>query len=563
MANKVITLMLLLLVASPAYASDIGCGRDTDRNGSVDNACPTPDADKDGQASVLGGGNDCNDSNSALFDGIATIGDSAGTFKYCTSGVLSASAANSTYSCKAGSGTDRWVDPNVTDCGHAGTYADPNDYRCHYDTGMTGYVAPVADDCIILKYGTDGIFDHKWGSTPEKMFYSTLDGTAGHPIRVRTEPGKLITIEGQGVSPATVQPMYFNQAQYWDVAGNDAGGYSGLAIHGNYAEAGIYNHDSDNNTFTNVYVYRVDGPCGAGECGAIKVDFNSDDVTIQNSQLENTYAVLAPTNANSSNIFVLRGKRLRVLYNTLLCDDTSKCGHQLFFKHCETDGDGAWIFRGNMVSKGAGQLSTSCGGATIDHNLFLDPPASDSFAISFDGGNGATYFQVGSLVEYNTLYKSPAIQLWFTGSYEQNSNFGTVTYRKNIVYDNRGTSYPSDGVDGFWRVCDTCSDAIFTEIVTGGKIVFVSNAYFNSASQALYATVFGNNSATSSGSTYANFSAWDATSYSTSEINEDQQLDSDFIARSTNTLDWGWFPANTITVEAAAAPRGSFSPRYQ
>lgn len=540
--------------ATTASAADLGCGRDTDRSGAVDRFCPTPDADFDGQASVLGGGTDCDDNNSACFNGIACKGSDTSHFKLCTNGVFGPDTANSLYTCKTNSGVDRWVDPNVTTCGHAGTYADPNSYRCHFDTGMSGYAAPSGDDCIILKYGTDGIYDQSWGSAPVKMFYTTLDGTSGHTIKIRSEPSRVITIEGQGSSPNAVRPVNFDTAQFWDITGNDAGGYSGLVIHGNYAEAGVYNHDSDDNIIRNLYVYRVDGNCGGGECGAVKLDSNSDRILVTNNQLEDTYAVADPTNLNSANIFVLRGYDNQFLYNTLNCASTSVCGKSgIFYKHCETTGNPNWIFRGNVVSKGDAQLSTSCGGATIDHNLFIDIAASDRFAISFDGGNGATYFNQGSLIELNTLVNSPAVQFFVVGSYEQSSTFGLVTFRKNVVVDNKATGYGSDGADGFWRICNYCSDAIFTAIITGAKVAFNSNDYYQTTGQALFGTIFGDNASTSSGTTQANFAAWQSAGLSTSERNENPSLDAYNIARSANTLDWGWFPANTITTETATS----------
>ena len=552
MVNK-ITLLIFLLVASPAYAADVGCGRDTDRSGAVDRFCPTPDADKDGENSISGGGTDCDDNDSSVFSGIAKVGSGADTFKLCTAGTFGASTANSSYTCKTNSGTDRWVDPNVTNCGHAGTYADPNSYRCHFDTGMSGYVAPAGDDCIILKYGTDGIYDQSWSAAPVKMFYTTIDGTSGHTIKIRSEPGKIITIEGQGTSPNAVKPVQFDTAQFWDITGNSVNGYSGLVIHGNYAEAGVYNHDSDDNIIKNLYIYRVDGDCGAGECGAVKLDNNSDRITVSNNTLEDTYKVGAETNANSANIFVLRGVNNQFLYNTLLYSSTSLGGHQIFYKHCEVTGDGAWTFRGNFLSKSGGhQLSTSCGGATIDHNLFLDPLASDTFAITYDGGNGATYFAAGSTIEFNTIVNGPGPQFFTTGSYDQSSTFGLVTFRKNVIYDNRGSAYGSDGADGFWRICNYCTNAIYTTIITGSKVAFNSNDNYNSTAQALFATVFGDVPSGASGTTYANFAAWQGSGLSTSEISENPSLDSYNIARSTNTLNWGWFPANTITVESSS-----------
>ena len=640
-------LLVFLLSAQPTFAADVGCGRDTDRNDTVDQACPTPDADFDGYTSVAGGCSapncDCDDNNSFIYPGVSTEGSSAGQFKTCQgSGSYTSSAANSTYSCKSGSGTDRWVDDAVANCGHAGTYADPNNYRCYFDTGMVGYTALSAGDCVIFQGGTytDSYTGTCQAGTPSStcMVVSRVAGNSTNQIHIEAEPGKLVTIDSPGASPTKVIPIELDHA-YWTINGNAIGKRPGFAVGFGYAASGIYITAADNATVGNVFVDQVDGNCGSDNCGGIKLDSGSDNASIHHNHVKDTYnRTTGPTSENSSNIEISYGVNNSFTYNTLEASSTSVVGQAgIFYKHCEQSVANAWTFRGNIVINGGrNAINTACGGATVDHNLIITPALA---GIIIKGGNGNNNFMDASTIELNTVKDSWPMEVFIPESREQmidsftataatdiivtgaydwtasnipvivqstttlpsplvagttyyavrqsgnnyklstasdgsaivditdtgtgthfiNRKYGVITTRKNVWQDNRGTAYtaPGDYSDGWLRICHHCTDRAWRAMqLSPLATVFNSNDHYNSAAQALASTLFGDNSGAGTGddgplfgTTYANFAAWQASGMSTSEVSEDPQLDAYYIARSANTLNWGWRPASGLVVE--------------
>lgn len=526
------------LLASPGWAADLHCGRDTDQNGSVDTACPSPDADFDGEKAVASGGYDCDDTDWSMTVGVSTQGADNTKYKTCQANgsFTGGSDLLSAYTCHTGSGHTYWVDDAETDCTGAGTYADPEDYRCWFSTGMSGYHAPAAGDCIVLQAGT---YSAKWGSTPEKMFYvNGIAGTSSNPIRLRVEPGKVAIIEGQGVSPNYIVPIYLEDSDYWEIDGNDAGKKPGLTIHGNYAAAGVEFHNSDYDSIQNAYIYDVDGNCGTDNCGGVKITSGATHATVRAVQIKDTYNRSAGTNPNGANLYASLGDGHSFLYNTLIASSNSVVGEHMFFKHCDSSGTATWTYKGNVSYKGVNShLDTSCGGATISHNVFL---SSASFGIAFTGvgGNGGSYFSAPSTVSYNTVNDGLAINLFAPGSYEQSSTFGNVTVDHNIFVDNRAVASEF----GSYRICHYCSDAIYTAIVTGDKIDFHDNCVYNLGAAALSYSIFGDNSSTSYGATYANFSAWQSQGLVTAidEYYENPTLSAANVATSTNCDDKGW-----------------------
>ena len=552
--------LLSALFSSQALAADLHCGSDTDRSGAVDLACPGPDVDWDGANSVADGGTDCDDANSACYDGIACKGSDATHFKLCTAGTFGGDTAFSSYTCKTGSGNDYFVDPGQTTCAGAGTFASPKDYRCYFNTGMSGYVALAPDDCVILKAGT---YTNKWGSAPEKMFQSQVAGTSGHLIHVRNLGA--VVIEGQGVSPNQIYPVDLNNKDYWDWKGNDIGGYTGLTIHGNYADKGFTFDGSDNSNAENLYVYDVGGNCGSNTCGGIYSDVingTNTNNTITHNEIVDTYNRSALTNNNAGNITWFRGTGNQFNYNSLIATGQDRVAHAgIYYKHADSTGDGSWTFQGNLVSKGSGfQMDIASGGGTIDHNIFLNP--NGTFAVSFDGGSGATYFAGASTLTYNTVINGPGPELFNTGSYEQSSAFGAVAINHNVWSDNRATTYGSSGASGFYRICDSCSDSVYTTIITGSRLTYSSNCLYNTNGVALYATVFGG--AGGSGATAANFAAWQGLGLglTSGEYSENPSFDSSNIATSTNCVNNGWRPSSGLgaTPTPTATPSATPTP---
>lgn len=541
---KRLLLFLFLFLPSLAHSADLHCGRDTDRSGTASNPCSGADADFDGYASVADGGTDCDDTNWAIYPGVSTEGSSTDTFKTCqSSGSFTSSAALSGYTCHTGSGSTKWVSPSASGCSHAATFADPKNIYCFFQTsGLSGYTAPSAGDCIVSLGGT---LNTAWGTT--NMLYSQTSGTSANKIHFEVAPGKELIIDSPGTSPTKIRPIQLISANYWTFNGNAIGDKPGLNIGDGYANDGFACESSTDITLQNAYVHDVDGAQNSGDNGG-GVDIGNggacNNFYLHHSHIKDNYSRASATNLNNNQIDVFRGTGLRVEYNTIEDTVSGGAGNGFFYKHADSSGDGSWVLKGNVFSGASNhQLWDSSGGATIERNVFLNP---NKPPISLDGGNGATYFAGNTLIQYNTVVNGAGPELFTTGSYEQSSTFGTVTVRKNIFKDNRASSYNADGTTGFYRICHYCSDAIYTNLITGGKIAFSNNDLYNSNSVALFFSVFGDGAG--SGATAATFAAWQALSPSltTSEINTNPSLDSDNIATAVGTEDMGWRTQNDL-----------------
>lgn len=533
----IITWSLLVAIANTA---DIGCGRDTDRSGAVDVACSLVDADFDGYNSVADGGTDCDDTNWTIYPGIVTdSGCGANEYRTCQAGgTYTACAATSGYTCHSGSGATYWVDEAQTDCTGTGTYASPEDYRCWFNTAMTGYHAPVAGDCIVFQAGT---YTASWSSSPVRQIYvSTISGTAANPIRLRGEPGLAVVLTGAGTSPNHVRPIQLTMSDYWTIDFGSDGQKPGLEIDGNFAGDGILIDGAHNATIRNVYVRDTDGNFGTDNIGGIKIQSSANNATISHVHLKNNGGTGGLTNRNNTQMDIFRGNGHNIEYSTL--EATSATGSLFFYKHGDP-GAIDWTFKGNILNGGSyACLDASQGGAAISRNLLL---SCGGIAMNFEGGHGRTYFESNSVIEFNTINQDFPIHLFTKETYEQSSTFGTVTIRKNIFRDDRASSYSADGSTGFIRICHYCSDAIYTNLITGGKISINQNCEYNSNAVALFysemaATSSDDPAAGNTGTSYANFAAWQAAGYDTSSYSENPSLDSTYRATSANCTNWGW-----------------------
>lgn len=636
--RKILFLVILVLIfvapAITAVAADLHCGRDTDRNGSVDNYCAGKDQDFDGYDSVADGGTDCDDTDWKVYPGMATgTGCSAGQAKMCqSSGSFTSCAAISSAHCPTGTLAVYFVDDAETDCTGTGTsYADPENYLCWFDTGKSGYHALTAGDCVIMLAGT---YSDSWSSAPIKQIYSSIDGTSSNPITIMAAPGESVLINGAGSSPNTGYPVYLNSADYWNLIG--------FEVDGNFTAAGVYIAGANNASLYNLYVRDLDSTnCGSDNCGGIKKDGAGNNLLIRSTISWNNYNRAAPTNLNNSQLNMYRGTGHQILYSVFGDDVSGGAGFNYFYKHCIASGDADTTVRGNIFSGGySGHINTNCGGMTIDRNVFINPNSSGARTISvaLNGGNGAAFFQGDTLIENNTSVDGAPIELHNTGSFEQMTSvftadsstdiitmtdgaadfptddegkvmvtttttlpaplvastyyylirlssttaklatslanaqsdtaidltdagsgthtiwrdFGSVTVRKNIFRDTRGSAYSSDGTTGIYRLCHYCVDTAYDILVDNNKFSFSDNAHYNSNAIALYYTLFGDATGTED-LTYSSFASWTATGQDAGSLNSNPNLDADNIAQATGMETWGWRTAN----EAASGGSGN------
>jgi len=143
---------------------------------------------------------------------------------------------------------------------------------------------------------------------------------------------------------------------------------------------------------------------------------------------------------------------------------------------------------------------------------------------------------------------------------------GTLTFRGNVVKDNQGLS---SGEQNLVNVFYYGPDALYTDVVTGGKLAFSNNCYFSSAGNALTFGLFG---ATGTGGcsggpdrygsladNYSGLAAWKAAGYDTGAFNEDPELDAYLKATSENCANKGW----NAGLPPAPSHGGGFMPFMQ
>lgn len=619
---KRLTFIICLLFSNNAYAADTGCGRDTDRNGTTDTLCPTPDADTDGYASVAGGGTDCDDTDWKIYPGRYTAsGCSAGFSRLCqTSGSYSSCVADASFVCHGTGGATKFVDdsgPSTTNCAlDAGTYSDPKDFRCFFNTGMTGYTALGTHDCLVFEGGT---YNTKWSAAPEKMIYTSVTGDATDRIRLVAMPGQTVIISGAGVSPNEIAPIELVHSNYE---------IQGFEIVGNYSVKGIKNSAVNNNWLHGNYIHDVNGACGANNCGAIVLSSPSDNCTIENNDLRDVWDTTDLTNENANSIQIFRGTGNTIKGNTLGATSNLKQYGCVYYKHCDTSGNGNFTVTNNLCLNASGhQMTTTCGGGTWTKNRFYGT-LDGKHPINIHGGSGATFLTAASTFSNNTAFQGDGPIVFSPGSYEQMSEtftaatsdiityadrdipsltklqvisgttlpgglsastnywtirqtsttsklaislanaqagtpvvditstgtgthtlyetFGNITIEKNIWNDD-AASYPDDN---FYSVCRYCADAVYNNTIGNSVITNRNNAHYSPITMPY--TVFGDNGATSLGTTYANFAAWAAGLLSTTEVNANPTF-VNTVATHASMLGWGWRTSNEYVAESVSS----------
>ena len=531
-------IVLVLLIAAPSsWAADTYCGVDTDRSGTIDFWCPAPDADRDAYfTDGLGpnAGTDCNDFDAMVYPGIITGVDCpAGQFHTCQSdGTYTACAALSTFTCHTGSGATYWIDSAETTCAGTGAFADPIALNCISDTGMGGYHAPVAGDCFVLRGGT---YDDTWGSSPVKMIYvANKDGNSTNKITFRGAPGEEAIIEGQGTSPNVVHPFRLELSNYWFI--------TQLTIRDGYSTNGIWVNGSENVEVSNVKAYDLDGNCGTDNCGGVMFDQGPHYVFVHHNYFADNYNRASPLNQNNVvGVDGFQADHLRIDDNQAVCTRSGGCGYGYRIKHGTATG-GDSISRNFTNHNYWAGISSSTSNIQIYNNFIADGepnPNKNDGAISIVE-LGGPFYPVNVDIQYNTAVNSWALLYNPSTLY---TSIGLLTYKNNVVVDNRATPYQLAADYGFLSICTYCSDTLYNDVVVGGLLDLDENCYFNDQAQTLYFSLFGASSGGGgpTGAFYSGFSNWvSGTGYDSGSFNEDPDFDSYYIAQSANCASKGW-----------------------
>lgn len=555
-SRLVLILTILLGGISNAYAYREICGDGLDNDGGGGELlCPAPDQDNDDYASDGTGrlaGTDCDDTNRYIYPGITTgTGCGAGQVHTCqSSGSYTSCIALSAFTANSGSGNNYWISSAGSTSGGCGAYGSPCDWRCFSNNALGCYHAPVAGDGLIMRGGT---YNSTWtDSGTVRMFYVfNADGTSSDLITLMSAPGETAIIAGVGVSPTEVIPVNLVSSNYWLV--------SGLTIHGGYSNSGIIITGGTNTEVRNNTIYDIDGIAGGNNLSGVKFAAAANNVYIHHNLFYDNYERAAPTNQN--NVVGVTGfdsNTLRVNNNVIYTTVVNGAGLGIKIKHGFPAATGNEILNNLAFNLYQSCLGNNTPGIEIAYNRWFDcnlQNSGTSMLISDQGG----YTEFHNIdIHNNTIINSSSLEANPTTDYAAIGN-PAWAYYENVVIDNKG-SYPTDGTNGFMRICNYCSNAIYTDVVTGGKISFDDNCYYNPLSTPLLFDLFSDSGSGVFGQNYFGLASWQTTGYDSGSHNEDPDLDIYDMATSTNCSDKGW--RTGATPPPAPADWGILSNRF-
>lgn len=551
MKRLLILLALLFPANSFAVPRDVcGDGYDQDSSGTAQ-ACPAPDADADGYATDGTGpraGIDCDDTDKNIFPGIV-VDAGSGNVKTCETSGSYTTVALSAYSCKSGSGVDFWISPGGVTTASCGAYANPCQMGCFSNSGYSCYHAPAAGDCFIFTAGTysNSYLD---GGTTRMIAPGNRDGTSSDPIKIVSIPALSAKFEAVGTS-TEIPVIHLNLSDYWKVIGFEIDGATG------YSNSGIYLNAANNVEVFGNYVHDIRGNGSANNMGGIKFDQGADYIDIHNNEVTDIFddrvicnascgspgTGSSPCNCNPNIAGVVGFDSAHFYIEDNVFHNTTPYGYAAKIKHgsASFDTGSPSRIKRNKISNYLYDCIAFGSAATQVENNDMDTcnTRNSGSAIMHTNLGGQSYFS-GSTIKNNTITNTPFVEINPDSSY---AAYGAniLDISGNVVIDDRATSYPSDGTDGFIRIDNHGSDANFTSVITGGLIDFASNCFANSAAVALFESVYGNNSSTSLGTTYSTCAAILAgTPTHATSFCEDAALNSSGIATSTNCTGKGW-----------------------
>lgn len=521
----------------PTFIEICGNGIDDDSTGG-DALCPAPDQDRDGYVTDGVGpysGIDCDDEDRFIWPGVSTgDGCAAGQYHTCqTSGSYTSCTPLSSFTCHSGSGSTYWIEATETTCTGAGTYADPWALKCFSDTGASGYHAPVAGDCYVLRGGT---YTQTWGSSPEKMIYVyDKDGTSTDRITIRGAPGEEAIIESPGVAPDFIIPIKIEVSDYWFV--------HQLTIREGYAVFGVWFNGSAYGEASNLKIYDLDGDCGSQNCAGVNFDSSGHYGHAHHNYFADNYNRSNPTSQNNTTgVQGFSCDHIKFNDNVCHCTRSGGCGYCIRIKHGTSTG-GDEISRNTSQNSYWAAIASAQANINIWNNIIVSSGQSSAgqpgVAIVDLGG---AFYPSGVSVRYNTIYASWSLM------YNPSTDYGaiadpSITFSDNIVVDERATAYPATAEQGFMSLHHYGSDTLFTDVITGGKVDMNNNCYYNSDGESLFFSVFGASGGAygSSGGTYTGLAAWEAgTGFDADSFAKDPVLDSDLIATDTDCDAMGW-----------------------
>lgn len=560
--KRALFILLCLLIPAQSWAAVgeiCGDGIDNDSSGG-DALCSALDQDRDSYYSDGTGpltGTDCDDTNRYIYPGVSvTSGCSAGNFRTCQAdGTYTACAALSTFSKKSGSGVDYWIDDSVSTCAASNDYTHPSDWRCFSDTGMTNYHAPAAGDAFIFK--SAGTYNTTWGSGTKHIYVSDKDGTSSDHITIAVLPGETWWERGigsgvllSGTNTGSNGVVTVTDSSYWDITGLEVTSASGAQTVGVWWNGGDHGHG------WNLAAHGIRGT-STGNLSGLRANSHATWHLDHVLSYDN-YDSGDPTGENNADILFMDVSDVNI-HDFVSFSTTTPAGLGVKGKHVGTGTTAAYVQYGVVYNKYA--FGIGIGGysnITVSHNYLEQNNTANSgssLGIISTGTTPVTNAYQNMVFEYNTIKNGPCFEVRPEDDATQLGSPFAV-FRKNICIDNRGTSYPADGTDGFFRIAHYLSDAVYAELITGATLTIDHNCYYNSAGTAIFSTVFGDNASTSNGTTYSTCAAMIAGSGTiahTSSVCTNPVLDADGRATDASCSAWGWRIVSTTTTSTSSS----------
>lgn len=552
-ARFLILFFVLVIIPLPARALYDVCGDGVDQDGAGgDQACPSPDADGDlypssnAYTGPFGAGViDCDDTNREIFPGAWTnSGCSSNQFRKCNSdGSYSSCLAYSTLAAGDIDGSKYtslyFCDPTKTADTGTGAWGSPLNCLAFVKPTMSTYHAPAAGDFIIV-LGT-GAFTQTWSdSGTTRMFYWTSKaGSSSHPIGWFWSSGSSITGQGVDASPGVantsgaVTPWRVSTgSHYWNVWN--------LTVNGGYSTSGILQEEATNGTYWNPKAYNIDGREDDNLAG-MKIAVDADTTTVYGGTFYDNYERDDTAGVNNTVGIVVIDSSAYSIYSAVAYNTGTAYGYAFKAKHTKV-GAAASVWQGVKASKMRhGCLDVQSEETTAKNFIFADCNNTlEGRAIKNADCDSVNCRFKNFVVQDGTIVNSSALVFIPDNTYNGVQS-PALTLRRVVVSDDRASGYPTDGSDGFIALCHYCSNALYTDVYSGGKISINNNCYYNQNSVALFFTLWGDAGSGASGATYSSFANWvsgsgfDANSYS-----ENPSLDSYGRAQSANCSDKGW-----------------------
>lgn len=497
---QVLSLSFFFLAsASFCFAADVGCGRDTDRNGSVDAMCGGADADFDGYTITQG---DCDDASADMFPGITTTtGCGTGQYKTCAldgSGYTSCSTI-ATSTCSSGSGSTYWVDCDAASDG-TGTFASPYQdfkhltYYYYTTTPPAGHHSVTAGDCIRVKGTCDVKTDTgvQYGEAVMSLRNNT-DGTAETPIVITRWPGATTALIGatdqkDGLYIEGTNYVYVSQLKFSSTSTNDGNGLRFTELVGQR----VYG-----NEFT-----AISGNCNENTAA---INVAGTDAIVRNNKIWDLHGSSTGNAANCTGIAGWKGDGNVVAYNTIGEVSADASAYGIKWKHGEKDTTTYDLeIEGNLIYGVPIGIAAAQPNTTVEGN-FISIGTGD-YCVGFTdlGGDNAL---INETIRYNTCLAGASGYFFYglpNATYVQSANWD-ITH--NVFVSTKATGVT--GENAVIAIAWYADNTEYANFIGADALTVSNNCYYQANAQTLQWSVYGRNTTYNLGED-SNFVTWQA-----------------------------------------------------